>query len=638
MTASTRHDADAPRLGEVFGGGLRLIRQFVRWHPWSFTLAVLGAGLFVSAILASAVVVGRITDLVIIPVLDGGEEIGNKVTLAVLAVMAVALWKAFGITLRRTAASALQFRTRADAREKLIAHQLRLQLAWHDRRSTGDLLSVSEVDTQTGTFVLAPLPYATGASLLLIGTIVLVVATHWILGVIAFVGLSILVTIDIRGAFSLFTDFEAAQYERGAVSEIAHESIDGALTVKALGREAEETERFRRAADILQTRLIDIGVRFANFRAIVESLPAAINIVILVAGAILVGDGSMTAGQLVTVAYLITLMAFPLQLIGFVIFEMAHSQAAWTRVQEILDSDETIDHGALDARPVADGAGLESRDVQFSYVDGEPILTDVQFDIPAGRTVAIVGPTASGKSTLTMLLARLWDPTDGAIHIDGRDLREFARSELALEVAYVAQDSFLFDDTVWGNVTLGSGVSDDDVLRAMRLAGVERFIPELPDGYDTQIGERGTALSGGQRQRVFVAQGLTQDHEMLLLDEPLTGLDITSAHAIDDVIHEEQAHGCTIVLTTHDLTAAQVADYVVLMSGRVVAAGSPDEVLTEEHLRDAYGPSLIHVEGTRLFLDDPIHRPTDPRHEHQDRSIHLEVSPTDQHGGDDVPH
>ena len=147
-----------------------------------------------------------------------------------------------------------------------------------------------------------------------------------------------------------------------------------------------------------------------------------------------------------------------------------------------------------------------------------------------------------------------------------------------------------------------------------------------------------TELSGGQRQRVFVAQGLTQDHEMLLLDEPLTGLDITSAHAIDDVIHEEQAHGCTIVLTTHDLTAAQVSDYVVLMSGRVVAAGNPSEVLTEEHLRAAYGPSLIHTEGTRLFLDDPIHRPTDPRHEHQDRSIHLEVSPTDQHGGDDPPH
>jgi ATP-binding cassette subfamily B protein len=582
MSTSSRHDAAAPLLGEVFSGGVTLIRQFVRWHPWSFTLAVLGAGLFVSAILASAVVVGRVTDLVIIPVLDGGEEIGNKVELAVLAVMAVALWKAVGITLRRTAASALQFRTRADAREKLIEHQLRLQLAWHDRRSTGDLLSVSEVDTQTGTFVLAPLPYATGASLLLIGTIVLVSATHWVLGIIALVGLTILVTIDIRGAFSLFTDFEAAQYERGVVSEIAHESIDGALTVKALGRGFEETERFRRAADVLQTRLIDIGVRFADFRAIVESLPAVINIVILVAGAILVGDGSMTAGQLVTVAYLITLMAFPLQLIGFVIFEMAHSQAAWTRVQEILDSEETIDHGSLDARSGVDGAGLESRDVRFSYADGEPVLTDVEFEIPAGRTVAIVGPTASGKSTLTMLLARLWDPTDGAIRIDGRDLREFARSELALEVAYVAQDSFLFDDTVWGNVTLGSGVSDEDVFRAMRLAGVERFIAELPDGYDTQIGERGTALSGGQRQRVALARALLRRPRVLVLD------DATSA--VDPSVEMEILRGLqgaelpsTVVIVAYRRSSIMLTDEVVFMDeGRVVAHGSHEDLLATQ--------------------------------------------------------
>ena len=582
MRATTRHDASPPRIGEVFGGGMRLIRQFVRWHPWSFTLAVLGAALFVSAILASAVVVGRVTDLVIIPVLDGGEEIGNKVGLAVLAVMAVALWKAFGITLRRTAASALQFRTRADAREKLIEHQLRLQLAWHDRRSTGDLLSVSEVDTQTGTFVLAPLPYATGASLLLIGTIVLVVATHWILGIIALVGLSVLVAIDVRGAFSLFVDFEEAQYERGAVSEIAHESIDGALTVKALGREAQETERFRRAAEILQTRLVDIGVRFANFRAIVESLPAAINIVILVAGAILVGEGSMTAGELVTVAYLITLMAFPLQLIGFVIFEMAHSQAAWTRVQEILDADETIDHGSLDARPVADGAGLESRAVQFSYTDGEPVLSDVQFEILAGRTVAVVGPTASGKSTLTMLLARLWDPTDGAIHIDGVDLREFARSELALEVAYVAQESFLFDDTVWGNVTLGSDVPEEDVHRAMRLAGVERFITELPAGYDTQIGERGTALSGGQRQRVALARALLRRPRVLVLD------DATSA--VDPSVETEILRGLqgaelpsTVVIVAYRRSSIMLTDEVVFMDeGRVVAHGSHEDLLATQ--------------------------------------------------------
>ena len=592
MTASTERRETPPRFGDVLRGGVHLVRRFVTWHPWSFTLAVLGAALFVSAIVASAIVVGRITDLVIIPVLENGEAIGNKVEMAVLAVMGVALWKAAGITLRRTAASALQFRTRADAREKLIEHQLRLELAWHDRRSTGDLMSVSEVDTQTGTFVLAPLPYATGASLLLIGTIVLVFATHWILGIIAFVGLSLLVAIDVRGAFSLFADFEEAQYERGEVSEIAHESIDGALTVKALGREKEETARFRAAAAILQERLINIGVRFAGFRAVVESLPAAMNIVILVVGAVLVTNAAMTAGQLVSVAYLITLMAFPLQLIGFVIFEMAHSQAAWTRVQEILDSDETVSHGTMTARPVDDGAELASEGVQFSYTEGEPVLSDVRLDIPAGRVVAIVGPTASGKSTLAMLLARLWDPDGGTIRIAGRDVREFARSELALEVAYVAQESFLFDDTVWGNVTLGADVPDEDVIRAMRLAGVERFITELPDGYDTRIGERGTALSGGQRQRIALARALVRRPRVLVLDDATSAVDPSVETEILKGLHGAELPS-TVVIVAYRRSSIMLTDEVVFMEGgRVVAHGTHEELMADhpgyERLLRAY--------------------------------------------------
>lgn len=603
MATRTEHRSAPPRLGDVLVGSWRLIRRFIHWHPWSFTLAVLGAALFVSAIVASAVVVGKITDLVIIPVLEDGQEIGNKVQLAVLAVMSVALWKSAGITLRRTAASALQFRTRADAREKLIEHQLRLQLAWHDRRSTGDLLSVSEVDTQTGTFVLAPLPYATGASLLLIGTIVLVFATHWILGVIVLVGLSLLLAVDIRGAFALFTDFEEAQYERGDVSEIAHESIDGAVTVKALGREEEETERFRRAAGTLQERLIDIGVRFAGFRAIVESLPAAMNIVILVVGAVLVTSAAMTPGQLVSVAYLITLMAFPLQLIGFVIFEMAHSQAAWTRVQEILDADEIVDHGSLEARSVVDGADLESKNVEFAYAEGQPVLSDVQFEIPAGRTVAVVGPTASGKSTLAMLLARLWDPDGGTISIDGRDVREFARSELALEVAYVAQDSFLFDDSVWGNVTLGSDVPEEDVLRAMRLAGVDRFVTDLPDGYDTRIGERGTSLSGGQRQRLALARALVRRPRVLVLDDATSAVDPSVEMAILRGLQGAELPS-TVVIVAYRRSSIMLTDEVVFMDdGRVVAHGSHEELLATqpgyERLLRAYEEDAIRRDEER---------------------------------------
>ncbi len=251
--------------------------------------------------------------------------------------------------------------------------------------------------------------------------------------------------------------------------------------------------------------------------------------------------------------------------------------------------------------------------------------------IPQASITAIIGPNGSGKSTVLNGIAGLIEPSSGSITtlpIDDRPRR----------VAYVLQATRVNESlpiTVREVVTMGRYPSTGPYRRLARedRAVVQQAMDRMEI---TRLADRHlTELSGGQRQRVFVAQGLAQDHDMLLLDEPLTGLDITSAQAIDDVIHEEQSHGCTIVLTTHDLTAAQVADYVVLMSGVVVASGPPGEVLTEEHLRTAYGPSLIHMKDARLFLDDPAHRHPPAPHEHQDRSIHLEVSPTDRHAGDD---
>ena len=279
--------------------------------------------------------------------------------------------------------------------------------------------------------------------------------------------------------------------------------------------------------------------------------------------------------------------------------------------------------------PVAESA-VVAQQAAFRY-GSRTAVAPSSFAIPEGHIAAIIGPNGSGKSTTLNGIAGLVEPSSGSIittPVNGRPRR----------TAYVLQSTRVNESlpiTVREVVTMGRypstgpyrRLTTEDRLHVQRA--MDRM--EITGLADRHI----TELSGGQRQRVFVAQGLAQDHEMLLLDEPLTGLDITSAQAIDDVIHEEQAHGCTIVLTTHDLTAAQVADYVILMSGVVVASGTPAEVLTEEHLRAAYGPSLIHMEDTRLFLDDPAHQHPPKRHEHQDRSIHLEVSPADQHAGED---
>ena len=244
------------------------------------------------------------------------------------------------------------------------------------------------------------------------------------------------------------------------------------------------------------------------------------------------------------------------------------------------------------------------------------VIADSTFEIPGGRVTCLIGPNGSGKSTLLNAIAGLVAPTRGTIGFS-------AVTSSRPRIAYVLQSTKVNESlpvTVREVVAMGrygtslwpTRLKDED------RQAIDNAIARM--GLHKLAGRHLSELSGGQRQRVFVAQGLAQDHDVLLLDEPLTGLDLPSAQAIDEVIHDEQADGCTIVMTTHDLAEAQVADHVVLLANRVVASGPPDEVLTVPNLTSAYGPNLLHVQGKRLFLDDPAHRPSAERHIHRDLS------------------
>jgi ABC-type multidrug transport system fused ATPase/permease subunit len=565
----------------VLRDGFRLIARFVRRHPWSFAAAVTGALMFAGAIVAAAMVIGRITDQLIIPVLDGGEALGDRWVGAVTAVAAVALWKALGITLRRTAAGWLQFRTQADVRYRLIEHQLGLELSWFRRQSTGDLLAISETDARQGTFILAPLPFGTGATLLLIGTIGIITYLDWVLGALAFIALTGIVAIDIRGAWATFEAFEKVQVSRGIVSGVAHESFDGALTVKALGREEHETGRLRDASETLRDDIIHVGRVWSSYRAVVESLPSATTIVLIAVGALRIGSGAVTAGDLVTIAYLLSLLSIPVRLIGFVLWDLAHSLAGWRRVEGVLDVVEFVLHGDLEARIEQTGAGLAGDRLDFSYDDGERVLSGLELDIPAGKTVALVGPTGSGKSTLAMLMARMWDPSDGTIRLDGRDLRDFARSALSEEVAFVPQEAFLFDDDVRGNMTLGIEADEAGIVAAAQLSAADGFIRELPDGYATRLGERGTSLSGGQRQRIALARALLRRPRLLILDDATSAVDASVETEILRGLKRAELPS-TVVIVAHRRSSIVLADEVVFLEdGRIVAHGSHRDLLRE---------------------------------------------------------
>lgn len=247
------------------------------------------------------------------------------------------------------------------------------------------------------------------------------------------------------------------------------------------------------------------------------------------------------------------------------------------------------------------------------------------FSIPAGGVTAVIGPNGSGKSTLLNAIAGLVDPTRGSIDVSAERERiayvmqaTKVNENLPVTVAEVVAMGRYASLGTYGRMTTQDRGAAQQALQRMGITDIaDRHLHDL---------------SGGQRQRVFVAQGLAQDHDILLLDEPLTGIDITTAQAIDDVIHAETSDGCSVIMTTHDLSEARTADFVLLLAGRVTASGTPTEVLTEANLIAAYGPSLLHVEKGRVFLDDPAHSPARGRHSHRDRTIHTESDRSEVHG------
>jgi ATP-binding cassette, subfamily B, bacterial len=582
-TATPAGELRTPTFRQVVRDGAALIGHFVREQKGAFALAAAGAIAFTGAIVASAVVIGHITDEVIVPVMAEGAPVEGRLRTAVLLILAVAVWKAVGIVVRRTTAGWLQFGAQLRLRERVLAHQLGLTLRWYGSRTVGDLLSVSDSDAQRATFMLAPLPFATGVLFLLVGATTVVLVTDLAIGLLAAVLLVLVVGIDLRGAYRTFAAMEEEQRRRGGVARVAHESFDGALTVKSLGREAAETDRFRDAANHLRDQTIEVGRVWTGYRAFTESLPAAGTVVILVIGAARIATGDLTTGELVRVAYLISLLAVPIRLIGYLMWDTANSVAGWTRIAEVLDVRDVVTYGPLGPGDASTAAAVEAEAVRFAYAHGgPPVLDDLQLTIEPGRTVAIVGPTGSGKSTLALLLARLWDPDAGAIRMDRRDLRELASGVVPSEVAYVAQGSFLFDDDVRGNVTLGDDLDDARVDEALRLAGADRFVASLPDGLATRLGERGTTLSGGQQQRLALARALVRSPRLLVLDDATSAVDPTVEAEIIRGLQAAELPS-TIVIVAYRRSSIVLADEVVhVEGGRVVSQGSHADLLSTD--------------------------------------------------------
>jgi ABC-type multidrug transport system fused ATPase/permease subunit len=547
-----------------------------------FTLAVLGSSLYAGMTVASAYVVGAVTQRAVLPAFAEGRTRAATLTLAAVAIIGVAVLKILGILGRRLFAGIMSYRLMADLRRQVTAQYLRLPLSWHQRHPTGQLLSNANSDVESAWYFVSPLPFACGALVMIGITVVALVLTDPLLAVVGLVVFPLVFVTNIVYSQVMSPRMQRAQQLRAEVSEIAHESFDAGLVVKTLGREAEETRRFQARAEELRDGLVAVGRVRGLFDPLMESLPNLGTLVVLLVGAGRVAAGATTAGDLISIAYLFTLLALPVRAIGWVLADLPRALAGYDRVTPVLDATGETPYGPERAPAGEGGSALALSGVGYAF-DGadRPTLSGITFDVPAGGTVAVVGPTGSGKSTLAGLLVRLVDPATGAVLHDGVDLRRLREGEVSAQAAFVAQGTFLFDDTVRGNVTLGAEIDDAEVWTALRTAAADEFVARLPDGLDTRIGERGASLSGGQRQRLALARAVVRRPRLLVLDDATSAIDPAVEARILDALRAAEAPSTVVVVAYRQATIALADEVVWLENGRVLARGSHEQLLAE---------------------------------------------------------
>jgi ABC-type multidrug transport system fused ATPase/permease subunit len=559
--------------------GFAVLLVAIKREPWIFALSTLGSLLFGALTVADAWVLGWSTDNVVLPAFETGETDTSMLVAIVALFLGVALLRAVGIVARRLGAGVMQYRMQAHTRRAVTRQYLTLPMEWHQRHPTGQLLSNAYSDVEAAWGPIAPLPMAVGTVAMMVIAVGQMFAADVVLALVGLLVVPAVIAVNVIYQSRAQVWATKAQELRAEVSEIAHESFDGAMVVKTLGREGEEAERFAAKARELRDVNIKVGHYRAAFDPALASLPNLGVLVVLAVGVERVLHGNAVAGDVVTVAYLLTIVSFPIRSIGWLLGEFPRSVVGFRRTRRVIEATGSMPYGDRSLPPATDGARVRVEGLAYAYEPQTPLLRDLAFDVEPGRTVAVVGATASGKSTLTTLMTRLVDPDAGRITVDGVDLRDLRPGALAEAVAVVPQSAFLFDDTVRGNVTLGADVDDAAVWEALRVAQADGFVAALPESLDARLGERGTSLSGGQRQRISLARALVRRPRLLILDDATSAVDPEVEARILSALRGRSG-GASLVVVAYRKATIGLADEVVhLDEGRVADRGTHRELL-----------------------------------------------------------
>ncbi|HXY81490.1 MAG TPA: ABC transporter ATP-binding protein [Gaiellaceae bacterium] len=526
----------------------------------------------------------------------------RRLWVSVVVIVALGVVRA-GLMLGRRIISGRQaLDVEMDMRSGLYAHLVRLSFGFYDRHQTGQLMSRATVDLQGVRFFLGyGLIFFFQNVLTVMSVTVVLFFFEWKLALIALAITPPLIVLAYRYSHVAHPTLRDVQQRLADVATVAEENIVGVHVVKAFAQEPSEEEKFQRRSELVFEQTLKANRQRATYVPLISFVPLLAQAGVLLAGARMVTDHSLTPGSFVAFNLYLAMLVTPLRSLGMWIGQAQRATAAGERIFQVLDEPEEVSdrRGAVEL-PDGDGA-IRFEGVTFGYLEGRPVLRDIDLDVPAGRTLALIGHTGSGKTTLTALVPRFYDVTAGRVTIDGLDVREVSLSSLRRAIGVISQDPFLFSASVRENIAFGRGdLSQEEVERVARAARAHEFVEQLPQGYDTVIGERGITLSGGQRQRIAIARALAVDPRILILDDATASVDATTEAHIRTGLRKAM-RGRTTFIIAHRLSTIALADEIVVLDdGRIAARGTHDTLLESSAVyREIYEHGLLE----RRFTD-----------------------------------
>jgi ABC-type multidrug transport system fused ATPase/permease subunit len=542
------------------------------------------ASLVVSTVLAIASQGAAIAILLltgsVIDELDGAQRT-DRIVFLVVAIVVVGALKAILMIGRRLISGRQALGVEYDLRDDLYAQLVRLSFGFYDRHQTGQLMSRATVDLQSVRFFLGyGLIFFAQHVVTIVAVGVVLFVIDWRLALIATAVTPLIVAIAYRYSHLSHPVLRDVQQKLADVATVAEESIVGVHVVKSFAQEPARAERFSRASDSVFRQSLAANRQRALYVPLLTFLPLVAQAAVLLVAGRMVVHGSLSLGDFFRFNLLLAMLVMPLRMLGMWVGQAQRATASGERIFEILDEPEEI-ADRPDARALPAGPGhVRFERVTFGYEPSRPVLEEVGLELEAGRTVALIGHTGSGKTTLASLLPRFYDATGGRVLVDGVDVRDVSRRSLRREIGVISQDPFLFSASVRENIAFGiPGAPVEAVEAAARAAQADAFVQELPKGYETVIGERGITLSGGQRQRVAIARALLIDPRILILDDATASVDATTEALIREGLREAMRERTTIIIAHRLSTIALADEVVVLEHGRIAARGTQAELL-----------------------------------------------------------